>query len=166
MDQSSHLATKSTSQQKTVSPRASRKGHGTCQQCQTTLTIPVDNPERDDRLYLQCPCGMKYEIIAGSRRYKRKTVQMTGTYQDINEAAKAGEMIVENISFGGLSFRTNAPHTLARRDRLNLQFVLDDGSQTCISEPVKVRYVNDDIIGAVFSNAEAFTSALAAYLIR
>ncbi len=169
MGQASEQSVKHPPQPQSTSARTNSRKQLTCQQCQTTLSIKADNThrQRDDRFHIQCPCGMQYEVISGSRRYSRKQVQMPGIYQDAVNASKAGEMAVESISFGGLRLRTKKAHAIAPQDCLYLQFVLDDGSQTGIVEPVKVRYVKDnDIIGASFINADAFTPALAAYLIR
>jgi hypothetical protein len=102
----------------------------------------------------------------GSRRYKRIKTHLPGVYQHLETTQQSGQIVVENLSFGGIWFCTPEPPPIVRDDRLRLSFTLDDPSQTNIVEQVRVRFVRDSTIGAAFLNAEMLQPALAAYVMR
>ena len=75
-------------------------------------------------------------------------------------------MVVENVSFGGLRFRTLEPHTLQLQEHICVNFRLDDTPRSIISEPVRVRFVREEIVGVMFLSTDHFNKALALYLME
>lgn len=166
MDPSHFLPTDSPFQQISLSLQALREGHLTCRQCQGSLALSLARLHRTQRFTVSCSCGMQYEIVVGSRRYSRRATHLPGLYKDSADADKTGEIIVEDLSFGGIKFRTTAPHTILSRDRLDLAFTLNNRAQTRIEDQVRVRYVNGAVVRSTFIDENAFNLALAAYLLQ
>ncbi len=137
----------------------------TCEQCQRLLAIRFQ-PQQPEPVHVQCLCGRPYQVEVEPRKYFRKLTQLSGTYRDSMDDVKTGAIVVENVSFGGIQFRTTSAHSLARGDRVHIQFMLDDEQQTCIQEQIRVCHVQGDTIGTEFLDADSFNVDLAAYIIR
>ena len=150
----------------TLSIFAVLEGHLKCVSCGDALILTPANLLLEREFHVQCHCGMMHEIIMGQRRYARKATWLPGRYYSFDNTAITGEMTVEDISFGGICFRVQAPFNLNVGDRLHLDFTLDDTAENQIVVPVTVRNVWQDVIGVEFLRSETFNRELAAYLIK
>jgi len=135
---------------KTVYLRMPHETLLTCEQCQGAIPVKVVHTDATQPLYVQCPCGMQYQVVTEQRQYSRVPTRLPGLYIDLIDEQKAGAVVVEDISFGGIRFRTTSPHTITRDDRLYVQFVLDDEHETFIWEQVCVSHVYGNTVGAEF----------------
>ncbi|PON14212.1 hypothetical protein C2W62_30290 [Candidatus Entotheonella serta] len=115
---------------------------------------------------MHCSCGFQFEVLTNARKYKRKKTHLVGRYQPPTQADKTGDMVVKNLSFGGVNFHTSVPHTLAVGDQLSIDFTLDEDSEARVEAHILIRYVNGEVIGAAYTTDNTFDSALAAYLLR
>jgi len=145
---------------------SSSAGRITCRQCRKTIHVKVQpragilNPQ-----VITCPCGEVFYIGRQARQYARKLTQLEGTYALERDDTIIGAMIVENLSYAGVRCRLKSFHgQIYRDDVLLIQFLLDDKYQTLVCEPIDVRYVRDDIIGAQFQNAYGIPKPLIEYL--
>ena len=152
--------------QKVITPRAFNKGRLTCGHCRTKVPIQVEQPAHNQLALIDCPCGMQYEIITEVRRHIRKQTSFQGAYRKVGGTNETGQIVVEDISFGGIRFRLLSSHTIAPGDPLHLQFAINDPHESKIVEQVRARYVDAEIVGAEFANAETIDRALALYLIQ
>ncbi|ETW93808.1 MAG: hypothetical protein ETSY2_50785 [Candidatus Entotheonella gemina] len=150
---------------KRVALNTPRTGLLRCDHCQRTNTV-MAAASQEEAIEIQCACGMVYRVILDSRKFDRKPANLPGFYVDQNDDTKTGTIVVENISFGGLRFRTTSPQNVTYDDLLYIQFTLDDDSQTLIWEKVRVHYVNNDVVGAEFMDLDKFNKSLASYLMR
>jgi hypothetical protein len=136
----------------------------TCEHCRGAVTVPVDQWDRSTPLDVCCPCGAQYQVATDARKYPRKRVELPGMYMDLEDESQTGSMVVEDISLGGIRFRTTSSHSIVRDAFLHIQFTLDDRRQTCVWEQVQVRHVYGDTMGAVFLEMDIFNQGLTDYL--
>ncbi len=141
-------------------------GRVTCAHCRKAMNVQVHpqagilNPQ-----LITCPCGEVLHVGKQTRQYARKPTQLEGTYALERDDNVIGEIIVENISYDGVRLRLKSScKNIYRDDVLLIQFSLDNKHNTVIREPIDVRYVQDDIIGAQFQNAYGMPKPLIEYL--
>ena len=139
---------------KAIYPHGPHEGLLHCDHCQHETIVKVDREEPIQPLCVQCPCGTSYQVVTEVRRYLRIATQLPGAYIGIDHEAQAGEMTVENVSFGGLRMRVASPHRIGVNDCLYVHFILDDERQTFVWELVCVRYVQGYVIGAEFADGD------------
>jgi hypothetical protein len=135
-----------------------------CSQCgkRKTLEIP-DTLLVRDRVRVRCACSHSFTVEVERRKHYRKDVHLRGQYRREKPAADAGEMVVEDVSHGGIAFRVLSQHQLQVGDFLCLQFTLDDARKSVVMRNVTVRWVDRSCIGAAFCDP-AFNKDLAFYL--
>jgi PilZ domain len=142
-----------------------KKNQLTCDQCQSvivlkleeTATLPVE---------VACNCGNKIQVDADRRKFPRHDVSLSGYYMKPANG-ETRTIVIDNISFGGIRFHTeDDSHSIARDDRLHLQFTLDDEAQSVVLTKISVRYVLWHTVGAQFIDTANFDQHLAAYLMR
>lgn len=136
-----------------------------CDRCGYVLRVfvsggsTVEHPEA-----VHCVCGKQLQVAKEPRKHARKVTELPGVFLYETNREQTGEMIVEDISHGGLSVRIEGAHSLVRNDRLLVVFNLDDQSRTPISEPVRVRHVRDQVLGLQFVNTQTHNKALTHYI--
>jgi hypothetical protein len=141
-------------------------GRITCGNCRKAMNVQV-HPQ-DGILNPQvaaCLCGEVFHVGTQVRQYARKPTHLEGTFALERDDNIIGDMIVANISYGGIRLRVKLfVGNIYRDDVLLIQFSLDNKHQTVIREPIDVRYVQGDIVGAQFQNAHGMPKPLIAYL--
>ncbi len=145
--------------------RAIQRNQLICQQCQSAIQLTETQQQFTGPFDVECACGSRFQVSADVRRHPRKATQLPGRYIDLKQGGN-GDIVVENISFGGVQFLTTTSHLIMRRDFLQILFKLDDEGQSPVSESVYVRHVQGNRIGARFVSTDDFDHRLAAYLIR
>lgn len=144
-----------------------------CEQCGRTKALPAavvkDLPQP---LKVRCPCGETFGVTIAIRKFYRKKTRLSGTYvkRDVktNKIVEQGRMVVEDISRTGIGIRTMYKHAIGVNDVLLITFALDDKQKTAIQKSVRVRRVGECIIGAEFTDHDAYTEenrALGFYLL-
>jgi hypothetical protein len=133
-----------------------------CEQCgrrkALQAAIVKDLPQP---LKVRCPCGATFEVNIIIRQLYRKKTRLLGTYvkhyPQTNKILEQGKMIVEDLSRTGLGFSTMNKHTIEVDDVLVVAFTLDDARKTDIRKAVRVRRIDDRLIGAEFFDHDAYT---------
>jgi hypothetical protein len=141
-------------------------GRITCGNCRDAMNVQLHpqagilNPQ-----VAACPCGEVFHVGRQARQYARKLTHFEGTFALARDDNIIGDMIVANISYDGVRLRVKSfGGNIYRDDVLLIQFSLDNQHQTVIREPIDVRYVQGDIIGAQFQNAHGMPKPLIVYL--
>ncbi len=141
-------------------------GRVTCGQCRKAMNVQVHpqsgilNPQ-----ITTCSCGEVLHVGRQTRQYARKPTQLQGTFALERDDNIIGEIIVENISYDGVRLRlTSSNGNIYRDDVLLIQFTLDNKHQTVIREPIDVRYIQNNVIGAQFQNVHGMPKTLIEYL--
>ncbi|GIX47299.1 MAG: hypothetical protein KatS3mg131_1510 [Candidatus Tectimicrobiota bacterium] len=116
-------------------------------------------------LRVKCGCALTFYVILERRRFYRKKTDLPGTYVKIGVPEATPEpMRVENLSLGGVGFRTRYRHDLKVNDVLEVRFVLDTARRPEIVRTVIVRNVDDRYIGAEFREPDPYDEELGGYL--
>jgi hypothetical protein len=93
------------------------------------------------------------------RQHNRKNASLRGVYlKTTEENATDNEMIVENLSVGGIGFRTRGPHFVRESEILHVAFILADVNRTVVTRRVMVRHVHDRYVGAEFCEPDDYNS--------
>ena len=135
-----------------------------CDQCQGAFIVEVDNQGEAPSQLVRCACGMMYDVIIEWRRHPRVPTQLQGSYVNLSKPGQEGDMVVEDLSLGGVRFRPLEPYAITRDDHLHIVFVLDDEHQTFIWQKIQVRHTRDGQVGAEFIEEGSSKQALAAFL--
>jgi len=114
-------------------------------------------------LTVKCKCGETFKCSVDFRKSYRKRVNLAGEYT-ILKNQKKGEMLVEDISLGGLGFNNMAHHSLENGDVLELKFRLDDPNRSELVRKVSVKIVKGHFVGTEFMEKNRFDKEIGFYL--
>lgn len=93
------------------------------------------------------------------RQHNRKNASFYGVYLKTSAGeATDNEMVVENLSVGGIGFRTRGPHLVRESEILHVAFILGDTNRTVVARRVMVRHVRDCYVGAEFCESDDYNS--------
>ena len=115
------------------------------------------------KLKAKCKCGEVFKFSIDFRKYYRKNVRLPGEYR-VQESGESGEIIIENLSMGGIQFETLNQHHMLTDNIVTLKFKLDNSGRTEIHRSAKVRRISGHHIGAEFIGPKLFERDLAFYL--
>jgi len=92
------------------------------------------------------------------RQYVRKDTNIPGVYQKLTpEGIVGNEILVENLSLGGIGFTTRDSAFMRDGEIIDLEFILDNPDSSVISKTAVIRKVEEDYIGAEFVEASDAT---------
>ena len=135
-----------------------------CPKCGFTKMIDTTNyKETPKRLKANCKCGEVFKFTLEFRKHYRKDVRMPGEYT-IRQSGEKGEIIVQNLSLGGIQFTSIRPHQILADDTIELKFILDNPARTEIRRSAKVMWVRDRDVGAQYIEPKLFERDLSFYL--
>lgn len=150
---------------KKIYPNKKNEGYITCPHCRLYVVVQVSKAKRSSGLLeIKCSCGMISHIVLGKRKYHRKRTKLSGMYINGESRNNSGNVVIENVSFGGIRFKTQAQHNIEVDDTIQVRFALDEDYRTVITEQVRVSHVRGCDIGAKFVDTNAFNKSLAIYL--
>jgi hypothetical protein len=73
-------------------------------------------------------------------------------------------MVIQDLSFTGIGFRTRHSHNLQVGDLIELRFILDDQRKSEVCKKATVRRTRDKFVGAEFYDGKAYEKELGFYL--
>ena len=139
----------------------------TCPECKKTWTLNVAQYRSTKRrIKAKCGCNCVFDITDYSldmRRFYRKKTNLKGSYSNVG-MDKTGFMRVKNVSYSGISFELEKEADIAIGDTLGVRFVLDDEQRSEIHRAVKIKTINNNLIGAEFADSQVFDLELCYYL--
>jgi hypothetical protein len=97
------------------------------------------------------------------RRHHRKKVRLNGEYFVIGSHER-GEIIIEDVSAGGIRFETLKPHYISRDYMVILIFKLDNTMKTEIQKVVKVKWIINRTVGSQYVDQKPLEPELESYL--
>ena len=140
------------------------QGVAFCPQCGAGNRVsPNPGPHVHTFKMITCPCGQHFPVLFNSRKFRRQTVSLPGTYTLPGEEIER-QMTVENLSLAGAHFRPLLPNTLHIGDEVTLCFYLDDPPHTKLDLRATVRWMTRHAIGAEFCDLQGVETALGVYL--
>jgi len=110
-------------------------------------------------------CDEIFSICLEYRKDVRKSVKLLGRTVNLSNHNETQDIIIKNISKGGVGFCPFKKHKTKQDDRLLVLFQLNDSNSTSINTDVTVRTVNNDYIGCEFNNIEKIKIPLGFYLL-
>jgi hypothetical protein len=135
-----------------------------CPKCGALRTIDVAALEATaKREKITCKCGEIFRAFIEFRRAFRKSVNLNGKYKDLN-GPKRGNMVVKDLSIGGIGFICNTAHNIKFGDLLEVAFTLDDAQKSVIVRGVRVQHAKDGFIGAAWTDKLSYQPAFGFYL--
>jgi hypothetical protein len=155
-----------------------------CPKCQKRKSISVASHKgKKYSTTVKCSCKNIFTIHLDFRQYYRKSTSLDGRYQkkelDLQghyekigaqpTATKQAKNRTVNcticdISIGGISMQIIGKHLLKVGDKLRVEFELDNNKKTQILREVSIKSINDNNIGAEFTNTHDSDAALGFYL--
>ncbi|QJT11137.1 PilZ domain-containing protein [Oceanidesulfovibrio marinus] len=146
-----------------LSVNAEHKVQAPCIHCKRVNVLDLSSVnESVTAVRVNCECGEQYPVRLECRQTYRKRASLDGFYFDA-EGDKQ-EMVVRDISLGGIGFHTREPHRLKPRDYIDVLFHLDDSKGTRIYRRVMVRNVRGRFVGCAFAEHRERDKELGFYL--
>ena len=116
---------------------------------------------------VRCPCGSTFTGSLEFRQDPRKGTDLVGYFCSLPEPADWQEMVVANLSFGGLMFSPLVRHTLREGDQVKVRFRLNDERRSEIERSVVVRNATPDHgLHCRFTDKMEYTKALGFFLME
>jgi hypothetical protein len=141
---------------------------------------------------VRCPCGYQFQVTIERRRSRRIDTHLPGQYEKIARQPTSGiapgprhddrtvqlftvsgSMLIENLSFFGVSFRTDTPAPIVTDDLVKIEFILETAPEVPshdshdpdrVVKYMRVRWVKGRLIGGEFCDTSAYAERLEAYL--
>jgi hypothetical protein len=139
----------------------------TCPFCRKIKKMSVvqykENGKRD--LKIKCTCDKVFCVSLECRRCHRKPSKLLGNSINFSNHRETQDVIIKNISTGGIGFCAFKKHKTRENDRLQVSFNLNDIQHTHIETNVTVRSAYKDYIGCEFDSTEKFRKSLGFYMI-
>jgi hypothetical protein len=135
-----------------------------CPKCGFAKAIDATNFKKTQKsLKANCKCGEAFKFTLEFRKHYRKDVRLPGEYT-VRQSGEKGEVMIQNLSLGGLQFTSFRPHNILTDDALELKFILDNPARTEIRRFAKVMWVKDRDVGAQYIEPKSFERDLSFYL--
>jgi hypothetical protein len=138
-----------------------------CPCCSKTKKISAGPYRQNSRrnLRVKCSCDEVFWLSLEYRRDYRKLVKLLGKSVNLSNHRESQDIIIRNISKGGVGFCPFTQHKTRPDDRLLVSFELNDCNCTPIETDVTVRTVSDVYIGCEFNNTHNIEKSLGFYLL-
>lgn len=109
------------------------------------------------KLKVKCGCNNVFNVNLEYRKKVRKNVNLRGTYVNHSQKDRTGNIVVKNISLGGLEFTSFDVSNFKVDDELTLTFTIHDEHLSEIKKGAVVRNIRPNSIGCEFDRAGEFT---------
>ena len=110
-----------------------------CPYCKCRKEIPVAKFRgKKCSLKVKCSCPEVYLVNLEFRKKPRKKTNLHGTFTNHSQKKFSGDIVVKNLSMGGLEFVTTAIDKFKNGDELTVTFNLDNAEETTIKKEVTV----------------------------
>lgn len=139
-----------------------------CPGCSKVKNISVESYRRAGKrdLRVKCSCGELFGLCLEYRKYYRKPVKLLGKSINFSNHRETQDIVVKNISMGGIGFCPFQKHKTRQGDRLQVFFELNDSSSTAINTDVTVCTVRENYVGCGFINTRGIRESLGFFLMR
>jgi len=135
-----------------------------CPKCGFEEKTDVTNfKNTQKKLIAKCRCSEVFRLTLEFRKHYRKKVRLHGEYF-VQGRDEKGEIIIEDISAGGVRFASLKPHYISRSDTVELKFTLDNSMRTEIHKLVKIKWIIDCNVGAQYIDQKSLEKDLGYYL--
>ncbi|MEW6327939.1 MAG: PilZ domain-containing protein [Thermodesulfobacteriota bacterium] len=137
------------------------QGYIVCKQCGKTKKIDGSNFHTSKPIKVTCICKNIFYIQLELRQYYRKKVNLAGTFERIHPDNRAvGRITIEDISAGGLGFRTMSSNVLIPNDLVKIKFILDDTHGSHVEVNAIIRSIREGHVGVEFRELDEHSRKL------
>jgi hypothetical protein len=139
----------------------------TCPICLKTKQLSVARYKeiRKRELRIKCSCDNLFCLCLEYRKHPRKSVRLLGHSTNLSKHRERQDIIIKNISLGGIGFSTFNEHRTQKDDQMHVSFELDDCNNSQINSEAIVRSMSKDHVGCEFNTTEKFKTPLGFYLL-
>jgi hypothetical protein len=110
-----------------------------CPYCQCRKEIPVEKFKGNKYcLKIKCSCKEVYTLNLEFRKKARKKTNLRGKFTNHSQKNFRGDIVVKNLSLGGLDFATMEIDKFKNGDEVTVSFKLDNADKTTIKKEVTV----------------------------
>jgi hypothetical protein len=110
-----------------------------CPYCNCKKEIPVEKFKGNKFcLKIKCSCKEVYTLNLEFRKKVRKDVKLQGKFTNHSQKNIRGDLVVKNLSLGGLEFSTMEIDSFKNGDEVTVSFKLDNDNRTTIKKEVTV----------------------------
>lgn len=119
------------------------------------------------RVKCKCKCGHVFRVLVERRRNYRKSLNLLGMCQYLNSSGHTQKHLIKilDLSSTGLQFSFNGLHEFKVRDKVIVEFTLDDREKTEIRGKCTVKRIRSKSVGIEFTSIE-HQRKLTFYLMR
>lgn len=124
----------------------------TCPACKKSIRISVaPYKEKNHIIKLRCTCGGIFLGLLEFRKQRRRLVNLKGTYRTIyQQIVKEGNMLVSDISDGGLKCMVSDEKGLQEGHLLGMEYRLNDIKRSTIKKKGVIRHKSGLSVGCEF----------------
>ena len=133
----------------------------TCPECEHPRIVNLSDHaglKKATTVKIRCKeCGHQYRAILERRQQYRKPVSLPGTFTHLKggRPVDKGNMVVRDLSRGGVKLEVIQQASFAIGDKLIIEFRLDDAKRSPISKEVEIKKIFNDGIGVEFTSVHA-----------
>ena len=133
----------------------------TCPKCESPRVVNLADHkgmEKATTVKINCKeCGHIYRAVLERRQQYRKPVNFPGSYTQLRDGRPMdkGNMVVEDLSRGGLKLKVVQLGSFAVGDKLIVKFRLDDANRSPINKEVEIKKIFNDGIGVEFTSVHS-----------
>ncbi len=128
-----------------------------CPHCRRQKTVPVDSYKgKKSQIKIKCGCKNIFVVDLEFRKKNRKETNLHGKYTNHSQKNSRGDIVVKNLSMGGLEFSTMDIDKFEVGDEVTVSFKLDDENRTTINKELIVRDIRKNTIGCEFEKSTQY----------
>ncbi|MBW2466859.1 MAG: PilZ domain-containing protein [Deltaproteobacteria bacterium] len=137
-----------------------------CPTCRKNRNISVGSFKETGKrnLKIKCDCEQIFGIFLECRKHFRKPAKLLGKSINLSNDRESHDIIIKNISAGGVGFCPFKSHGTRKDDYLQVSFILNDVEKTSIDTHVMVQSSTNEYVGCEFISTEKFKKPLDFYL--
>ena len=129
----------------------------TCPHCNRQKTVPVGSYKGSkSRVKIKCGCKNVFTVNLEFRKKNRKETNLRGKFTNHSKKDFRGDIVVKNLSLGGLEFVSMDVDKFEIDDEIAVSFKLDNEERTTIKKEVIVKDVRDNTVGCEFQKSSEF----------
>ena len=139
----------------------------TCPYCRRVkkMSVAQYREKGKRKLLIKCSCDKVFCLCLEYRKHPRKPVELLGRSVNLSLHRETQDIIIRNISLGGVGFSPPAQHRTRKDARLQVSFALKDCKNTFLDTDVIVRAASRDYVSCEFNNPEAYRPSLGFFLL-
>lgn len=126
-----------------------------CPKCGNTKRVIIAKTPNIGRVYkITCKCRHHFFVVFDRRKYRRKRVDIIGTYS-ISRSFTDNIINIVDLSAGGLAFIRTDNNKLSTGDKLTIRFNLDNPDGDLIECTAIIKSMSNKKVSVEFANMKA-----------